>query len=117
MSDKAIEVPFRVDGGVWSDRALVEPTPPSPWSLLLEEFGRHFAEPLSRFLEAATGVVEELGRVWRQATDQGWFAGERAPNSAIVVKPAKCGKTFLAWRYDRWVPVHRERGRGWVWSE
>lgn len=38
------------------------------------------------------------------------------PSGTRIVRPAKGGTTFLAWREDRWAPVRREHGSGWVWS-
>lgn len=41
------------------------------------------------------------------------------PMSADVrpVRPKKVSPMWLAWRGSRWVPVHRVKGVGWVWSE
>jgi hypothetical protein len=33
------------------------------------------------------------------------------------VRPKKGSSLWLAWRGSRWVPVHRVKGTGWVWSE
>lgn len=38
------------------------------------------------------------------------------PAGAQIVRPARGGVTFLAWRNGQWAPVHRVHGTGWVWS-
>lgn len=40
----------------------------------------------------------------------------QAPSGTRIVRPAKGGNTFFAWRDGQWTPVHREHGTGWVWS-
>ena len=39
------------------------------------------------------------------------------PGDVRPVRPKRHGSTWLAWRDDRWVPVHRVKDIGWVWSE
>ena len=43
--------------------------------------------------------------------------GRVVPVGTIIVKPAKGGRTWLAWDHDHWAPVHRVADVGWVWSE
>jgi hypothetical protein len=43
--------------------------------------------------------------------------GQPVDPDTRIIKPPKNGKTFYGWRDDRWVPIHREHGAGWVWSE
>ena len=45
------------------------------------------------------------------------LAGQPLPEGVRPVRPKKHSETWLAWREDRWVAVHREQGVGWVWSE
>jgi hypothetical protein len=33
------------------------------------------------------------------------------------VRPKQHASTWLAWRDNRWVPVHRVKDIGWVWSK
>jgi hypothetical protein len=42
---------------------------------------------------------------------------EVVPVGSQIVHPAKQTQTSLAWRDGRWMPVHRERGIGWVWGK
>ena len=45
------------------------------------------------------------------------LAGQPLPEDVRPVRPRKGTEMWLAWRKDRWVPVYREQGVGWVWSE
>ena len=43
--------------------------------------------------------------------------GQPIPAGVRPVRPKKGSSLWLAWRGSRWVPVHRVKGTGWVWSE
>ncbi len=43
--------------------------------------------------------------------------GQLIPADIRPVRPKKGSSMWLAWRGGRWVPVHRVKGIGWVWSE
>ena len=43
--------------------------------------------------------------------------GQPLPVDVRPVRPKRHGATWLAWRDNRWVPVHRVKDVGWVWSE
>ena len=45
------------------------------------------------------------------------YAGQPIPADIRPVRPKKGSSIWLAWRAGRWVPVHRVKGIGWVWSE
>lgn len=125
MSDEAIEVPFRVDGGAQIDhsRAVAALEPPvlikgKSVIEMMTDVGNAVENVVFHFANAFGKIVENLNGLF------GFYAypldqrrGYALHHETRVIKPAKGGKTCFAWRYDRWVPVHREHGRGWVWSE
>lgn len=43
--------------------------------------------------------------------------GQPIPADVRPVRPKQHASTWLAWRDNRWVPVHRVKDVGWVWSE
>ena len=43
--------------------------------------------------------------------------GQPIPTDVRPVRPKRHATTWLAWRDNRWAPVHRVKGLGWVWSE
>jgi hypothetical protein len=43
--------------------------------------------------------------------------GQPIPGDVRPVRPKRHASTWLAWRENRWVPVHRVKDVGWVWSE
>jgi hypothetical protein len=43
--------------------------------------------------------------------------GQPIPVHDRPVRPKRHASTWLAWRENRWVPVHRVKDVGWVWSE
>ncbi len=43
--------------------------------------------------------------------------GQPIPADVRAVRPKRHSSTWLAWRDNRWVPVHRVKDVGWVWSE
>lgn len=111
--DQPIEVPYRVDGGIWSNEAPALPGPPDPFLEMVQMFeaaGRAIGDAL---LEAFSGIVGVVTQFVDAFTD----TPMPVPPGTQIVKPARGGKTFLAWRGNCWVPVHRQRGVGWLWSE
>ena len=59
--------------------------------------------------------VEQLtSRLHREEPTQG---SRLLPADVHPVRPKRHGSTWLAWRDNRWVPVHRVKDVGWVWSE
>jgi hypothetical protein len=43
--------------------------------------------------------------------------GQPIPGGVRPIRPKQNDSTWLAWRDNRWVPVHRVKDVGWVWSE
>ena len=43
--------------------------------------------------------------------------GQPTPADIRPVRPKKSSSMWLAWRGRLWVPVHRVKDVGWVWSE
>lgn len=74
-------------------------------------------------IQACAQIWETISRKMAELRDlyPWWFAphywaGLPVEAGTRIVKPAKGGKTFFGWRDDRWAPVHRVKGVGWVWS-
>ena len=64
------------------------------------------------------GVQERVERVVSRFQREGPSpVGQPIPADVRPVKPKKNSSTWLAWREDRWVPVHRVKDIGWVWSK
>lgn len=59
-------------------------------------------------------IVDAFSNAWGQLDEVTRLV---VPPGTQIVKPARGGKTFLAWRGNRWVPVHRRSGQRWFWSE
>ena len=43
--------------------------------------------------------------------------GQPIPVDVRPLRPKRHASTWLAWRDNRWVPLHRVKDVGWVWSE
>jgi hypothetical protein len=43
--------------------------------------------------------------------------GQPAPVGIRPMRPEQHASTWPTWSDNRWVPVHRVKGVGWVWSE
>ncbi len=69
----------------------------------------------SAISEAISQVGDRILHRQEEATPP-VLAGSPVGPDTRIIKPPKHGKTFYGWRNDRWAPVHRERGVGWVWS-
>jgi len=66
-------------------------------------------------VEGAQDRVEQLTSRWhREDSPQ---VGQPIPVDVRPVRPKQHASTWLAWRDNRWVPVHRVKDLGWVWSE
>ena len=66
-------------------------------------------------VEGVQARVEQLTSRWhRQDPPQ---VGQPIPAGVRPVRPKRHASTWLAWRDNRWVPVHRVKDLGWVWSE
>src|SRR5215218_8428867 len=59
--------------------------------------------------------VEQLASLLHR--EEATRVGQPLPGDVRPVRPKRHGSTWLAWRDDRWVPVHRVKDGGWVWSE
>ena len=72
--------------------------------------------------EAGHAIVEEVQDRVEQLTSR-WHredppqVGQPIPADVRPVRPKQHASTWLAWRDNRWVPVHRVKDLGWVWSE
>lgn len=82
----------------------------------------HVAEAAERIGDAGHAIVEGVQeRVERVVSrfhhDEPSIIGQPIPDDVRPVRPKKNSSTWLAWREDKWVPVHRVKGVGWVWSE
>jgi hypothetical protein len=66
-------------------------------------------------VEVAQDRVEQLTSRWhREDPPQ---IDQLIPVDVRPVRPKQHVSTWLAWRDNRWVPVHRVKDLGWVWSE
>lgn len=80
------------------------------------------SEAAERIGDAGHAIVERVQErvervVLRFQREDPSLVGQPIPTDARPVKPKKNSSTWLAWREDRWVPVHRVKDVGWVWSE
>jgi hypothetical protein len=66
-------------------------------------------------VEGVQDRVERLTSRWhREEPPQ---VGQPIPVVVRRVRPTLHASTWRAWRDFRWVPVHRVKDLGWVWSE
>ena len=66
-------------------------------------------------VEGVQDRVEQLTSRWQREDPP--QVGQPIPVDVRPVRPKRHATTWLAWRDNRWVPVHRDKGLGWVWSE
>jgi hypothetical protein len=66
-------------------------------------------------VEGVQDRVEQLTSLLQR--EEPTQAGQPIPADIRPVRPKHHGSTWLAWRNDRWVPVHRVKDLGWIWSE
>ena len=65
-------------------------------------------------VEGVQDRVEQLTSLCIVRTDPGWPTDS---SDVRPVRPKQHASTWLAWRDNRWVSVHRVKDVGWVWSE
>jgi len=75
-----------------------------------------------RIGEAGHAIVEGVQDRVEQLTsllhrEEPTPVGQPLPADVRPVRPKRHSSTWLAWRDNRWVPVHRVKDGGWVWSE
>jgi hypothetical protein len=66
-------------------------------------------------VEGVQDRVEQLTSRWHR--EEPTLIGQPIPADVRPVRPKQRAATWLAWRDNRWVPVHRGKDVGWVWSE
>ncbi len=66
-------------------------------------------------VEGVQDRVEQLTSLLQR--EESTQVGQPIPAEVRPVRPKRNSSTWLAWRDDRWVPVHRVKDVGWVWSE
>jgi hypothetical protein len=89
---------------------------------IAERLIEHVSDAAERVGEAAHAIVEGVqdrveqltSRLQREEPTQ---VGQPLPADVRPVRPKRHSSPWLAWRDDRWVPVHRVKDVGWVWSE
>jgi hypothetical protein len=72
--------------------------------------------------EAGHAIVDGVQDRVEQLTsllhgEEATHVGQPIPGDIRPVRPKRRDSTWLAWRANRWVPVHRVKDVGWVWSE
>ena len=80
------------------------------------------SDAADRVSEAGHAIVEGVQDRVEQLTsllhrEEPTQVGQPIPVDIRPVRPKRHGSTWLAWRNNRWVPVHRVKDAGWVWSE
>jgi len=80
------------------------------------------SEAAERIADAGHAIVDEVQDRVAQLTsllhrEEPTQVGQPIPDDVRPVRPKHHASTWLAWRDNRWVPVHRVKDIGWVWSE
>ena len=80
------------------------------------------SDTVERVGDAGHAIVEGVQERVEQLTshfhrEEPSPVGQPIPADIRPVRPKKGSSTWLAWRDGQWVPVHRVKGVGWVWSE
>jgi hypothetical protein len=80
------------------------------------------SDAAERMGEAGHAVVDGVQDRVEQLTslmhrEEPPHVGHPIPVDVRPVRPKRHASTWLAWRENRWVPVHRVKDVGWVWSE
>jgi hypothetical protein len=80
------------------------------------------SDAAERVSEAGHAIVDGVQDRVEQLTsllhrEEPTQVGQPLPGDVRPVRPKRHGSTWLAWRDNRWVPVHRVKDVGWVWSE
>src|SRR5688572_19628312 len=73
-----------------------------------------------RISDAGHAIVEGVQDRVEQLTsllhrEEPTQVGQPIPTDVRPVRPKRHASTWLAWRDNRWVPVHRVKDVGWVW--
>ena len=66
-------------------------------------------------VEGVQDRVEQLTSLLQR--EEPTHVGQPIPGDVRPIRPKQNASTWLAWRDNRWVPVHRVKDVGWVWSE
>jgi hypothetical protein len=66
-------------------------------------------------VEGVQDRVEQLTSLFHR--EEPIQVGQPIPVDVRPVWPKRHASTWLEWRDNRWVPVHRVKDVGWVWSE
>ena len=81
----------------------------------VSEAAEQIGEASHAIVEGVQDRVEQLTSRWhREEPPQ---VGQPIPDDVRPIRPKDNASTWLAWRDNRWVPVHRVKDVGWVWSE
>jgi hypothetical protein len=87
------------------------------------------SDATERMTDAGHAIVEEVQDRVEQLTsllhreepthdrEEPTHVGKPIPVDVRPVRPKGHASPWLAWRDNRWVPVHRVKDVGWVWSE
>jgi hypothetical protein len=80
------------------------------------------SDAAERMGEAGHAVVDGVQDRVEQLTslmhrEEPPHVGQPIPVDVRPVRPKRHASTWLAWRENRWAPVHRVKDVGWVWSE
>ncbi len=80
------------------------------------------SDATERITDAGHAIVEGVQDRVEQLTsllhrEEPTQAGQPIPTDVRPVRPKGHAASWLAWRDNRWVPVHRVKDVGWVWSE
>ena len=89
---------------------------------IADQLIEHVSDAAERVGEAAHAIVDGVQDRVDQLTsvlqrEEPTHVGQPLPADARCVRPKRHSSTWLAWRDNRWVPVHRVKDVGWVWSE
>ena len=82
----------------------------------------HVSDAAERVGETAHAILEGVQDRVEQLTsrlqgEEPTQVGQPLPADVRPVRPKRHSSAWLAWRDNRWVPVHRVKDVGWVWSE
>ena len=80
------------------------------------------SDATERIADAGHAIVEGVQDRVEQLTsllhhEETTHVGQPIPGDVRPIRPKQNDSTWLAWRDNRWVPVHRVKDVGWVWSE
>jgi hypothetical protein len=89
---------------------------------IAERLMDHVSDATERIADAGHAIVEGVqGRVGQLTSllhhEEPTHVGQPIPGDVRPIRPKQNDSTWLAWRDNRWVPVHRVKDVGWVWSE